>query len=287
VSGIIIRRLQPRIGAEIEGLDLKKPLTVEARDLVYQALLDHGVIFFRDQNITREEHIAFGRAFGEFHPPITAIEGYPDILDVKSDGANPSGADMWHSDHSDHLIPPMGSILRAVKLPPLGGDTLWSSAVSAYRALSPELKKKIEGRMCVHDFRMNIARPKYGAKKTTQILAQSEPRVNPVVAVHPDTGEPLLFVNRNFTTHILDMEKEESDTILRQLFDEIAKPDHQIRFSWRVHSIAFWDNRAVQHYAVYDYTEPRRHERVTIRGQTPTQKFGEKVVPFRLPELTH
>ena len=286
MSNLIVKPVQPNIGAVIEGVDLREPLTAELRDGIYQALLDHGVIFFHDQNISREQHLAFGRAFGKLHPPITSIEGYPDILDVKSDGANPSGADMWHSDHSDHLIPPMGSILLAKKLPQLGGDTLWSNAVSAYRALPDDIKKKIEGRMCVHDFRMNIHRPKYGAEKMARILATSEPRVNPVVAAHPDTGEPLIFVNRNFTTHIIGMEKDESDAILRILFDEISKPDHQVRLAWRVNTIAFWDNRAVQHYAVYDYNEPRRHERVTVTGQTPTQIYGEDLKPFELPELT-
>lgn len=285
MSNITVRPVQPNIGAEIQGIDLRKPLTNAARDVIYQALLDHGVVFFRDQEITREQHMALGQAFGEFYPPITAIEGYPNILDVKSDGANPSGADMWRSDHSDHLIPPMGSILLAKKLPALGGDTLWSSAVTAYRALSPELKEKIAGRMCVHDFRMNVHRPRYGAEEMARILADSEPRVNPVVAVHPDNGQPLLFVNRNFTTHIVGMEKEESDAIPRQLFDEISKPEHQVRLAWRVNTIAFWDNRSVQHYAVYDYSEPRRHERVTVRGQTRTQQFGDPLVPFELPDL--
>jgi len=285
MSDFIIRPVQPNIGADIEGLDLREPITTKVRDMIYQAMLKHGVLFFRDQDITREQHLAFGRSFGKLHPPITAIEGYPDILDVKSDGDTPSGADMWHSDHSDHKIPPMGSILLAKRLPKLGGDTLWASAVSAYRALSPETKKRIEGLMCVHDFRKNIHRPKYGAEKTARILSQSEPRVQPVVAVHPDTGEPILWVNRNFTTHIIGLEKEESDDLLRELLDEISKPDHQVRLKWEVNTIALWDNRTVQHYAVYDYHEPRRHERVTVTGQTPTQKYGDALVPFKLPEL--
>ena len=285
MTAITVRPIQPRIGAEIEGVDLARPLTTEVRDAIYQAVLDHGVIFIRDQDITREQHIEFGRSFGELVKPLLPLEGYPEILMVKSSGAKPSGADMWHSDHSDRQTPPFGSILRARDLPSLGGDTLWSSAVAAYDALPQALKEKIGDLMCVHDFRQNMARAHYGPTKEKEILENYLPIVKPVVAAHPDTGKPLLFVNRHFTTHIVGLEKAESDAILRILFDEISKPDHQVRLSWRVNTFAFWDNRAVQHYAVYDYDEPRYMERVTVMGQCPTLRHDEARVPFKLPEL--
>lgn len=284
-EAIRVRPLQPAIGAEIEGVDLGRPLTRAIRDQIWDALSRHGAIFFRDQDITRAQHIAFGEAFGQLQAhPIAPNPEDPRVLIVAADGVKKQGADIWHSDHSDQATSPVGSILRACIVPSLGGDTVFSSAVAAYNKLDNELKARIEGLRAVHDQSLGYAKRGLDATQQKALLEKFPPVEHPVVRIHPETGQRMLYVNEAYTSHIVGLSEAESRALLRTLVDEFKKPEHQVRFQWRVHSIAFWDNRAVQHYAVTDYTEPRRLERITIDGEAPFGP-GDERIEHILPTL--
>jgi taurine dioxygenase len=267
---ITVRPLQPTIGAEIEGVDLRNPISAEVRDAIRAALLKHKVIFFRDQELTREQHIAFGRQFGDLEQhPFIRLPDYPEIQPVYSDAAS-GRADRWHTDTSWRLTPSLGAILRAIEVPDVGGDTLWADAVAVYNSLPDDVKTRIEGLYAIHDS-ANLARLTSDPEKVVQ-LRRSNPLVaHPIVRRHPETGERSLFLNSTLTTQILYFDsKRESDDLLEYLFARFHAPEHQVRFKWRKHSIAFWDNRQTVHYASNDYGEfPRRMERVAIVGDRP------------------
>ena len=263
--------LTPRIGAEIEGIDLGEKLTDEAIAEIRQALLTYKVIFFRDQDITEEQHIAFARRFGdlEVHPMSEAQDQpNPEIFHLKTrpDGST-SGADLWHSDVTWRAEPSLGSVLRGRIIPAIGGDTMWSDQVAAYEGLSPAMKAWICTLTAVHDgsgFAAYLNMPVEDWHKRFPL------QEHPVVRTHPETGERGLYVNCSFTLYIKDLSKKESDWLLQHLYDQAAIPEYQVRFRWREHSIAFWDNRSCQHYAVGDYAPAMRAmERVTIAGDKP------------------
>jgi len=264
-----VRRVQPMIGAEIEGVDLRQPLSDRQRDAIWNALLKHKVIFFRDQDITRQQHIAFSRRFGDLliHP-LRASEEEPAVMKVMGTGA--SGADQWHSDNSYEAIPPAASILKAYVIPSLGGDTAFANAVAAYEGLPDAVKARIEHMTAVHEVTTYFARmPKYSPEQLRAMAERTGPGVaHPVVRIHPDTGERVLYVNA-YTSHIVGLEREESDRLLALLTDQFKRPEYQARMAWRPNSIAFWDNRSAVHYAVTDYNEPRHLERTTIAGVAP------------------
>ena len=255
------------LGATIEGLDLCQPLTPsQSRDL-NAALARYEVLFFHDQPISLERHEELGRCFGPLarHSAVAGIEGHPDIVAIHTDeNSKYTAGDSWHSDLSADAEPPLGSILHLHTVPDTGGDTMFSSMAAAYDALSDRMKSYLDGLQAVHD-----ANPVYHA-----IFKDYEKRypvsVHPVVRTHPITGRKGLFVNSSYTTHIEDLSKDESKTILNFLFDHIKNPNFQVRFRWRPHSIAIWDNRAVQHMAVWDYfPQVRSGYRVTIAGDAP------------------
>ena len=242
----------PHIGAEIGNIDLRKPLTEKQIHDIRAAWIKHGVVFFREQDIDFEQHMRLTQYFGHVHIHVggkgtasTAVEGFPAIrwqhFDDKSKRIS---GEVWHSDQSCAAIPPDGSILHQTILPPDGGgDTLFASAYAAYDALSPSMKAYLEPLNAVHD----------GAKlfdKSTTVYPQA---THPVIVTHPETKRKLLFVNEGFTTKIEGIPVDESAAVLKFLFDHIAKPHWQMRFRWRPHSIAFWDNRCTQHFAIWDY----------------------------------
>jgi alpha-ketoglutarate-dependent taurine dioxygenase len=277
--------MQPNIGAEIEGVDLSKPLDEEIRGEIYQALLTYKVVFFRNQIISREQHLALGRAFGNLVPvPTTIVPGYPELLELYGDAKKKLYSDIWHTDQSYQSAPPLGAILRSITLPSRGGDTVFSNVVSAYEALDAKVQAQIEGLRAVHDYTTNLFRYQYTPEKEAAVRASNVPFEHPVVAVHADTGERMIFVNPHYTSHIVGLEKGESDRLLRILFEEVTKPDHQVRFTWRPNSIAFWDNRSTQHYAVADYKEPRRMERIAIEGD-PIRGVKDVLIRHKLPTL--
>lgn len=269
-----VEPLSPKIGGLVHGVDLREPLSPEAREGVYQALLDHKVIFFRDQDLTTAQHIAFGRLFGELevHPFTHNKADAPEVIKLTHDRDHPGRENQWHSDVTWREKPSLGSILRAVEVPQVGGDTLFANMEAAYEGLSDEVKEKIEDLQAVHDF--PHFRHRFQQEGRHEELAKLERQypnpIHPVVRTHPDTGRKSLYVNRSFTMQIVGMEADESKKLLRFLFSRASIPEYQCRFRWKVNSIAFWDNRACQHYAASDYWPAvRKMERVTVRGDRP------------------
>jgi taurine dioxygenase len=263
--------LTPRIGAEIDGVDLGEALPDETIAEIRKALLTYKAIFFRDQDITQEQHIAFARRFGdlEVHPVTPKDQPHREIFHIVP-VRRPSGrvgADIWHSDVTWREIPSLGSVLRGRTIPEVGGDTLFADMVAAYEGLSPAMKEWVCSLTAVHD---GSIWDKLQGKPESTFQKEFAPQEHPVVRTHPETGERALYVNVFFTTHIKGLSKKESDWLLDHLFAQATIPEDQCRFRWRANSIAFWDNRSCQHYAVGDYfPTPRAMERVTIIGDKP------------------
>lgn len=263
------RPLSPAIGAELLGADLRKPddaLISEVR----KALLDFKVVFFRDQQISRAQHITFARAFGELeiHPATPKDQPDPEVLRIAHGPKSRGAENMWHSDVTWRAEPSLGSILRAIELPEVGGDTLFSNMVMAYDALDEDLKTRLCEMEAVHDIARVFA--KRLNKDAERLHSNFPPQTHPVIRTHPETGERVLYVNGAFTDHIVGLPREESDALLKTLYARAAVPEYQCRFRWAPGSIAFWDNRACQHYAASDYfPNVRIMERVTIAGDRP------------------
>jgi taurine dioxygenase len=269
---ITVEKLTEAIGAEVRGVDLSEPLDTDTVASVRGALLDNLVLFFRDQHMTTDDHIRFASYFGEIDLPLfrTAASPRPEVIVLDQVEPRGQGADSWHADNTYMECPPMGSILRAVMLPPVGGDTCFASMVAAYQALSPAMQQLLDPLGAVHSLEQMVERTKHVANASLRdSLEQWPPMVHPVVRVHPETGRKLLNVNANWTVSIDGFTKPESDALLGFLLHHVRSPEFQCRFHWSDGAVAFWDNRAVQHYAVADYTSRRMMERVTIAGDRP------------------
>ncbi len=266
--------VQPLIGAEISGIDIAN-VTDQEFALIHQALLRHKVVFLRNQTPNREQHVAFGRRFGELEVhPLSAHPDYPQMLVLRSmgglkQGAEAPAADFWHSDTTFREYPSAISVLMAHELPPLGGDTLWCNTVAVYNGLEDELKARIETLEAEHTGFIAFGRHLDTEEKRAGFLQQYPVQAHPVVRIHPETGERMVYVNSGFTSHILGLSQEESDALIRRLFDEVKRPEYQVRFRWEPGSIAIWDNRSTQHYGVADYSGWRHLERVTVEGDRP------------------
>jgi taurine dioxygenase len=273
--GLTIEPLSPHIGATIHGIDLSKPVSDELAAAVRAALVDRKVIFFRDQDITTEQHLDFGRKFGELevHPFGKQNAEHPEVLAIEHDKDNKGRENTWHSDVTWRLKPSLGSILRSREVPANGGDTLFANMEMAYDDLADDLKEKLDGAIAVHDF----ANFRHGLRKKG--LSEEEIEVynkrypnphHPVIRTHPESGRKSIYVNAAFAQYIEGWDRAESDAMLQFLYSRAAIPEYQCRFSWENNSIAFWDNRSSQHYAVSDYWPAvRRMERVTVIGDTP------------------
>tara|TARA_R110002072_G_scaffold194389_1_gene351729 strand:- start:1268 stop:2071 length:804 start_codon:yes stop_codon:yes gene_type:complete len=261
--------MSPAIGAELIGADLSAPSDTLVEE-VRAALLQYQVVFFRDQDITRAQHIAFARAFGELeiHPATPKDQPDREVLRIVH-GPNSRGMEnAWHSDVTWREQPSLGSILRAIELPDVGGDTLFSNMVMAYEGLDDDLKARLCEMTAVHDIARVFA--KRLGKDTASLHEKFPLMEHPVVRTHPETGQRLIYVNTAFTDHIKGMDRAESDELLSFLYSRAAIPEYQCRFRWAPGSIAFWDNRACQHYAASDYfPNTRIMERVTIAGDRP------------------
>ena len=273
-SALEVLPLTPAIGAEIRGVDLRRPLEPATVQAIERALLDHLVLFFRGAAITPEQQIAFARCFGAISiPPFAPRYGSnPELIVLDQKSPRGEGADNWHSDNTFMPEPPMGSILRAVELPPLGGDTCFASMYAAYEALSPPLQRLLAGLRAVHDLTRPLQKgiaAGHTTAKLEELQRQWPPVEHPVVRTHPVTGRKALFVNGNSTTRILGLGERENELLLPFLVDHVRSPEFQCRFRWEVGSIAFWDNRSTQHFAVPDYAERRVMHRVTIAGDRP------------------
>ena len=265
--------LTPRIGAEIHGVDLGSRLADETIADIRAALLTYKVIFFRDQAISEDQHIAFARRFGdlEIHPITPKDQPHPEIFHLKTNEVtrpgSKVGADLWHSDVTWRAEPSLGSILRARIMPEVGGDTMFADMVAAYEGLSPALKQWLCTLTAVHDGSIFAT---LQGKSRESFWEQFPLQRHPVVRTHPETGERALYVNCAFTTHIDGLSDKESAWLLDHLYAQASRPEYQCRFRWQANSIAFWDNRACQHYAVADYYPAMRAmERVTVIGDKP------------------
>ena len=270
---IRVASVTPRIGAEVSGVDLSRPLGNQQFQELHDALLEHQVLFFRDQaGLDLDAQKALGRRFGELHvhPAAGAPEGHPEILPIHADaGSKRVAGERWHSDVSCDAEPPMGSILHLRTVPPSGGDTLFASMYAAYNALSDRMKAYLDGLTATHDGE-HVYRGRYADQGVDDTGKRYPRSVHPVVARHPATGRRVLFVNPTFTTRINEVPREESDAVLAFLYQHGARPDFQVRFRWRPDSVAFWDNRCTQHIAMWDYfPQVRSGFRVTIRGERP------------------
>src|SRR5262245_15827469 len=275
-ANIAVRPLTPHIGAEVDGVDLSQPLSqAQLRD-IRSAFLDWSVLVFRNQQITREHHKAFGSHFGKLHVhPLKAATGYdggddPAVLIVKTTAnLKFTAGNGWHTDVSCDAEPPMGSMLYITEVPSSGGgDTLFADMYRAYESLSPSMQPYLEGLTAVHDG----ARPYLGNYGYQPPAGQTFPKnEHPVVTRHPETGKKVLFVNSGFTTHIKGLKPFESRALLEMLFQHIATtPSLTCRVRWEPGTLTFWDNRCTQHHAVWDYyPETRYGERVSIIGERP------------------
>jgi taurine dioxygenase len=268
---ISVDKYTPIIGAEISGADLAKPLSNRQMDEIHRALAENCVIFFRDQHLSQEQHLAFGRNFGELHihPAAPHAPGHEELMVIHADKSSPrANGEGWHSDVSCDPTPPMGSILYIKQTPPKGGDTLFSSMYAAYDALSDRMKAYLEGMTAVHDGEENYRGTyAYAGVGDQPAYPRAE---HPVIRTHPVTGKRALYVNRGFTKRLLGVPRDESKAMLEYLWDHAENPLFQCRFRWQPNSVAFWDNRCVQHRAMWDYwPHTRSGFRVTVAGDKP------------------
>ncbi|MCB2073235.1 MAG: TauD/TfdA family dioxygenase [Novosphingobium sp.] len=264
-----IKPISPALGAEVYGVDLGQPLSDEIIAEIRAAVVQFKVIFFRDQDITQDQHVELGRRFGELevHPSTTEDQPHPEILHLISGAKTTLRADIWHSDVTYRAIPSFGSILRARVVPPVGGDTLFCNMALAYEGLSPKMKEFVCSLTAVHDI---LASGRTDGVDVEKVRREYPVQEHPVVRTHPETGERAIFVNRAFTREIKGLSRKESDWLIDHLCSLTGVPEYQCRFRWQKNSIAFWDNRVTQHYASTDYLPADRHmERVTIIGEKP------------------
>lgn len=266
----------PLIGAVVEGVSLADPVDDGLFEELNRALLEWKVLIFRGQELEPEQHAAFAAHWGplEHHPFYDRITGQDEEEAAEvvrfEKGADVVGFEnLWHSDVSWRLEPSLGSVLRAIEVPPVGGDTLWADMAAAYDRLTDEMKERLDGLVAVHDWYTNFGLAMDPAER--ERLRPDFPAVeHPVVRTHPATGRRTLYVNRAFTQHIVGLDPAESEELLEFLYGQAAFPEYQCRHQWAVGDVAFWDNRATQHYACSDYWPQRRvMERITIIGDRP------------------
>lgn len=264
-----IVRSSPAVGAEILGVDLRS-LTDGEFEAVHQAFVDHGVIFFRDQDLTPDDHIAFAERWGEVNVNrfFTPVDGYPQVAEVRKEPdqlANIGG--VWHTDHSYDQVPAMGSILYAREVPPVGGDTLFASQYAAFDALTDGMKETLLNLWADHSSRHVFGDDADNNGLYNNPGAATQDAVHPVVIEHPLSGRPALYVNVGFTLRFHGWSDRESAPLLNWLYEHCGREEFTTRFKWRPGSMAVWDNRAVQHYALNDYFGHRRlMHRITIEG---------------------
>ena len=258
------------LGASIEGIDLTKPLSDKEVSFISNSLAEYEVIFFKNQRIEPSEHREFALNFGSLqtHPAYPTVDGYPEITILENDRDNPSKIEEWHTDMTFREIPPLGSILIGRIVPPKVGATLFGSLSKAYESLPEKMKLKLGSLSAVHSFeygfKESLAEPG-GRERLKQALIDNPPVTHPVIRTHPITGRKSIFVNKLFTSHIKEVNKEESKEILSFLFEHIKKDEFLMKFEWEKDFIAFWDNRSILHKPDNDYwPQHRKMERITI-----------------------
>ena len=270
---IDVRPFAPNLGAEVRGITLADGVSARQFGEIRQAFLDHQVLFFRDQEeIPPEQHIAFGRMFGELHthPAAPTMEGYPEIFEIHAHrDSKVANGEFWHSDVSCDEVPPLGTMLQLHILPPGGGDTLFSDMYGAWESLPESTQEQLRHLTATHQSE-HIYRGRYADRGQHDDSISFPSSVHPVVRTHADTKRQALYVNRAFTTHINEMADDESRQVLDMLFEHCEQPQFQIRFGWSQNDMAFWDNRCCMHRAIWDYwPAERKGRRVTIAGDRP------------------
>jgi taurine dioxygenase len=275
---IEVRPVAGACGAEIHGVDVSEELDDAAIAAIRAALLDHGVVFFRDQTLDAERHKGFARRFGEIfvHPNFKGTGPDPEVVEIRREpGDARIVGEEWHSDTTMMADPPMGAILYGIEVPPYGGDTIFANQYAAYDALSEGMKRLIADLRAVHSDR-RVAGPRAGmnAQRSTKVREDEAWRetvnTHPVVRTHPETGRKCLFVNHSYCVGFEGMTEAESKPLLDWLMEHGHRPEFTCRFRWEKGSIAFWDNRCSKHLAVNDSHTHRRHmRRVQIAGDRP------------------
>ncbi|MCH4872302.1 MULTISPECIES: taurine dioxygenase [Pseudomonas] len=274
---LTITPLSSALGAQIDGVDLTQPLNDQQRTAIEQALLEHQVIFFKNQSITPQQQARFAANFGDLHihPIYPNVPEQPEVLVLDTAVTDVRDNAVWHTDVTFLPTPAMGAVLSAKQLPAFGGDTLWASGIAAFEGLSKPLQVLLDGLTATHDFTKSFPLERFGS--TPEDLARWEqtrknnpPLSHPVIRTHPVSGRKSLFVNEGFTTKINELSEAESEAILKLLFAHATRPEYTIRWRWQENDVAFWDNRVTQHYAVDDYRPNRRvMHRATILGDAP------------------
>jgi taurine dioxygenase len=272
LTALDVRPLGPAIGAEVHGVDLARPLPDETVAAIRAAWLEHLVLFFPDQELTAETQLAFASRFGtttEAHPVEKPMPGNDRIHAIDS---IKDRTDYWHTDVTFMASPPSASLLYAVQLPPVGGDTMWSSTRAAYETLAPPLQRMCDDLTAYHydEYYARIVEDGGGQSWNGKPVTKLFPVEHPVVRVHPETGTPNLFVNPQFTVGLKEFPAAQGHALLRVLYDHMTRPEFVVRYRWREGTLGFWDNRATMHYGIFDYgTERRIMHRVTLRGDRP------------------
>ena len=265
-----VEAITPVIGASISGISLNQDLKSDTVEKIYNALIKYQVIFFREQNLTPESHLQLAKRFGDIdpgHPVYPHVEGFQSIVLLKNDESSRPDTNDWHKDLTFKSNPPFASILHGVSVPKIGGDTLWASMSAVYDSLTDGWKEDLEGLEAIHDmgtFRNDFYK-EGGINSVNSALKKVGSAVHKVIETHPVSGKKYLNVNQSFTRNIVNLSQGASDHILKFLFQLLARPEFQVRFHWQNNSVAIWDNRITQHYAVNDYLPNSRHmQRVTI-----------------------
>ena len=268
---IALRPLGVTIGAEVSGADLCGDLDDDTFAEIERAFLSYKVLFFRNQPLTPQQHLAFARRFGDLEEHPFLPRGDSDqVVRFEKDEKTVGIENMWHSDVSWRIEPALGSVLRAREVPPVGGDTLFADMVAAYECLPPKVKEALDGMTAMHDFAHNFGMA-MSAEDRQKFSEQYPPAEHPIVRTHPVTGKRILYLNAIFTSHIVGLERAESDALMDALCAQAAIPEFQCRFRWEPDSVALWDNRSVQHYAASDYwPQSRIMDRVSIIGDRPS-----------------
>jgi taurine dioxygenase len=272
-----LTRVTPALGAIVDGLNLTDDLPQSSIDGLNRLLVEHQILFFRDQPMTPQAQCRFAKRFGELHihPIYPVLPELPEIMVIDTHEGFLPDNDNWHTDVTFTQTPPLAGILAAKQLPSMGGDTLWSSNSRVYEALSAPLKKLLDGLSAEHSVVKSFPAGRWGAdpsfkERYDRAVVKHPPVIHPVVRSHPVSGRKGLFVNEGFTTRILELKPAESDALLALLFAQAGKPEFTLRWHWRVNDVAFWDNRVTQHYAVADYLPERRvMHRATVIGDRP------------------
>jgi taurine dioxygenase len=274
---IQVTRVTPAVGALVEGIDLSQELAPQEIARLGELLVQHQVLFFRDQPLTAQQQVRFAAQFGTLHvhPIYPVLPELPEILVLDTHKDFLPDNDNWHTDVTFSETPPLAGILAAKQMPPSGGDTLWSSCSAAYAALSEPMRRFLDGLTAQHSVAKSFPPERWQndpafKERYERAVAKHPPVNHPVVRTHPVTGRKGLFVNGGFTTHINELRPSESRALLDFLDVHAARPELTVRWRWKVDDLVFWDNRVTQHYAVADYLPERRVVyRATVNGDKP------------------